>query len=175
MLNPKDTADAETGRLTALKLAKTKATLQPYYVYCISWKADSEPYDKDNLGGEDIFRKQEAENTAMIKAHPDSLQYWYYRALNRQQLRNYQGALMDLNRVLKPADNYKNLENAYYTSLEKVYQIDLENAYYMRGAVKYRLNPKNTSAAEADRLIAIKLHRRNAILIPYKSYCSDWK
>jgi hypothetical protein len=50
---------------------------------------------------------------------------------------------------------------------------DLEDAYYMRGAVKYRLNPKDTTAAETDRQTAIKLHRLNSFLIPYSSYCMD--
>lgn len=158
-LNPKDTTDAEADRMIAFKLHKMNATMAPYYAYCIVWKNDSEPYEEGNSNSDDIFRKQEAESTALIKAHPDSMQYWYDRAIARQKQRNYQGALKDFNEVLKPQNNYKNS--------------NLEYAYYNRGAVKYRLNPKDTTAAEADRLIAIKLHKMNADLTNYHDYCME--
>lgn len=160
VLNPKDTADAEADRMTALNLRKKNATLDSYHVYCIVYQLDSMPYDKDDPAFEKDLKKQEAENTAMIKAHPDSTEYWYYRALNRQQLRNYEGALGDFNRALTPGADHK--------------KINLETAYYLRGAVKYRLNPKDTTEAEADRWAATKLHRENAISVPYSSYCEDW-
>ena len=105
------------------------------------------------------YKKQEAGFTALLQAYPDSIKYWYDRAINRQQQKNYQGALQDLNKVLKPGSNFK----------------ELEDAYFRRGAVKYMLNPKDTADAEADRIAAQKLTKPSTPLITYHDYCSFWK
>jgi tetratricopeptide (TPR) repeat protein len=160
-LNPKDTTDAETDRMAAFKLHKMNATMPPYYVYCIVWKNDSTPKEEEDASLKETFRKQEAESNAMIKVHPDSMQYWNDRARAKQQQRNYQGALKDFNELLKPQNNHK------------ISNLDLEYAYYNRGAVKYRLNPKDTTAAEADRMIAIKFHKMNVDLLNYHDYPVD--
>ena len=102
--------------------------------------------------------KQEAKLTALIDAYPDNARYWYSRAINRQAQKNYQGALHDLNQVIRLDQDSP----------------DLETRYYLRGAMKYMLNPQDTVDAEVDRSIAQKLHKENTILTTYHDYCSAW-
>lgn len=155
VLDQKDTTDAEADRMKALKLLETNATLDTYYVHCKVLKADM-------LSGDDqegFMREKEAEDSALIKAYPDTLYHYSNRALDRHYLRNYQGALDDLNHVLQA----KSTEN----------NVKFKDDYYNRGVAKYRLNPKDTSAAEADRMIAIKLHKMYVYEEPYRWYCKD--
>jgi hypothetical protein len=60
--------------------------------------------------------------------------------------------------VLRPKSNYK----------------QLGEAYYIRGALKYKLNKKDTTAAEADRTEAQKYNKVSDSLISFHEYWDAW-
>ncbi|CAM3948821.1 lipopolysaccharide assembly protein LapB [Mucilaginibacter galii] len=106
--------------------------------------------------GTSNYKQEAAAYTGLLKLYPDSSNYYYYRAGCRQSMKDYQGALQDYNEALK------------HPGLLTY----LKDTYYMRGAVKYILNPKDSTAAETDRKLAAKYNEYGTDTSPYKIF---WK
>jgi tetratricopeptide (TPR) repeat protein len=104
--------------------------------------------------GTSNYKQEAAAYTGILKLCPDSSDYYFYRAGCRHSMKDYKGALQDYNEALKPGNHL-----TYLT-----------DAYYMRGAMKYLLNPKDTTAAETDRKMAAKHNVYGTNLLPYKTY-----
>lgn len=100
------------------------------------------------------YKQAAAAYTGLLKLYPDSSDYYFYRGNSRLSMKDYHGALQDYNNALKPGNNLS----------------DRKDTYYMRGAIKYLLNPKDTTSAEADRKIAAKLNTIGTNLLYYKTY-----